>query len=105
MQPTNIALAPDLNLSTEDFVTAWNQNTDCRAMAQAQAGGSPPGQFEPLSATTIALLGGIATSLATNALYDFIKQVLIAKGITQKNRHERGDLAGWYPTGRRETRK
>jgi hypothetical protein len=76
-----LALPPDLGLSPADFVTAWNASAVCRSIAQASLASSTRAQYDPLLVGAIAVLSSIGIGLATNALYDLIKQVLTTKGV------------------------
>ena len=70
-----IALPPDLGLSPADFVSAWNEEPECRTMAEARLADSTSRQYEPFS-VGVAVLGSVSVGVATNAIYDWIKKVL-----------------------------
>ena len=77
-----IALSPDLGLSAEDFVSAWNETPECRAVAEARPDRSAAAQYGPtLLAGALAVLGGVAINIVSNALYDLIKQALARRGV------------------------
>jgi len=80
-----IALSPELGLSTADFVAAWNQAPEFRAVAEARVSESSGAQYDPaLLVGAVALLGGVALNVASNAIYDLIKQVLAKRGVRQR---------------------
>ena len=77
-----IALPPELGLSPEELVAAWNEDPECRAVAQARLDESSGTQYDPTFLAGVAVvLGNVALGIATNALYDLIKQTLIKKGV------------------------
>jgi len=76
-----LALPPDLGLSPADFVAAWNASAECCTIAQASLSSSTSAQYDPLLVAALALLSTVGIGVATNALYDLIKQVLITKGV------------------------
>jgi hypothetical protein len=80
-----IILPPDLGLSPNDFVVTWNETPECRDVAQARLAESTSAQYDPTLLTgAVAVLGSVALGLATNALYDLIKQVLVKQGIRKR---------------------
>lgn len=80
-----IVFSPDLHLNAADFVAAWNEATDCRTVAKANVSTTSPGQFDPtLFDGTMVLLGGLALNVASNALYDLIKAVLVKQGVRKR---------------------
>ena len=79
-----IALPPELGLSSEEFVAGWNEDQECRAVAQAGLAEPTSKHFDPTLATaTLAVLGSVALNVASNAIYDLIKHILIKKGVRQ----------------------
>ena len=82
-----IALPTELGISPDDFVTSWNDTPECREVAIARLAQSRPTtrSFEPgLLTGAMAVLGTVAASLGTNALYDLIKQALTRKGVRRQ---------------------
>ena len=74
---TQLALAPDLDLTPADFVAAWNETPECRAVAEARVEAAAGTQYDPLTAAAVvAVLGSIAVNVASNAIYDLIKEAL-----------------------------
>ena len=81
----HIALPPDLGLSSADFVTAWNESSTCRAVAEVRLASPAGAQFDQaLLDMAIALLSNVGIGIATNAIYDLIKQVLTKKGVHKR---------------------
>jgi hypothetical protein len=79
-----IALAPDLGVSAEEFVAEWNEAPECRALAEARLMRQVPQGF-PLDADLVqqglVLLSGAAGAvgaLALDALKDALKERLTA---------------------------
>src|SRR5919206_5302420 len=80
-----IALPPDLGLSPADFVTTWNETSECRTTAEATLSTPPGTRFDPsLLDGAIAVLSTVSVGVATNAIYDLIKQVLVKKGVHKR---------------------
>jgi hypothetical protein len=77
-----ISFDPELNIDVQEFVNAWNQHTAASQLAQAEM---PDELNRDLAAGSrfVALLGGITIGVATNALYDVIKEVTIPLITTQ----------------------
>jgi len=85
----HIAFAPDLGLSSQDFIAAWNETPEWRALAEAQLIIQPPQGF-PLDPQLVqqglVLLSGAAGvvgGLALDALKDVVKEKL-TKYLKQK---------------------
>jgi hypothetical protein len=78
-----IALSPDLNLTPTDFIAAWNEAPECRAVAEARLAKSVSAQYDPLS-VGVAALGSVAAGVAANALYALIKRIVVKKGVTKQ---------------------
>ncbi|MFQ5814822.1 MAG: hypothetical protein ACE5I2_16715 [Anaerolineae bacterium] len=77
-----IALPPELGLSSEEFVAGWNDDQDCLAIAEAGLAEPTTKQYDPTLATAaLAVLGSVALNVASNAIYDLIKHVLAKKGV------------------------
>ena len=74
-----IVLSPDLGLAPADFVAAWNEDAECRSVAEVRL----PDESVQYDLTTGIVLG-IFTGIAANALYDLIKKVLVKKGVTKE---------------------
>lgn len=89
-----IALPPDLDISPADFVTAWNETEACRAAAEATLSTQKGAAFDPTLDMAIFLLSTVSIGLATNAIYDLLKEALRKaqdrKG--HKNTHKRTQI-------------
>lgn len=72
-----IALAPDLGLRSADFVADWNATDKARAMAEARLAASSRTSYDPFLSGTVVVLSSIGLGVATNAIYDLIKHVII----------------------------
>ncbi len=81
-----IAFTPELGLNPADFVTDWNAANETRAIAEARLVSSKGNTYDPLLLGTLAVLGSIGIGVATNAIYDLIKRVIIKRG-THKHIH------------------
>jgi len=80
MQEYQIALSPGLDLAPVDFAAAWNEDIETHSIAKAHLVPSTGTHDDP---TLIAgAVISITTGLASNVLYDLIKQVLAKKGHT-----------------------
>ena len=79
-----LALPSDLGLSPADFVAAWNASAECRTIARASLSSATSAQYDPLLVGALALLSTVGIGVATNALYDLIKQVLTKKGVREQ---------------------
>jgi hypothetical protein len=78
MQEYQIALSPDLDLAPVNFAAAWNEDIETHSIARAHLVPSTGTHYDP---TLIAgALISITTGIASNALYDLIKQILAKKG-------------------------
>ena len=80
-----IAFSPDVGVSTADFVAAWNATPECQAVAEAQLGQPSHTQYDPaLLGGAVAVLGGVALGVVSNAVYDLIKNALIKQGVRKR---------------------
>jgi hypothetical protein len=70
-----IALDPSLNLSADQFATAWNADPEARAKGEAKTDlGSPKGFLDPTLATLlIGAAVGVTVNVLSAAIYDFLK--------------------------------
>jgi hypothetical protein len=81
-----LALSPDLNVRPSDFVKMWNESQEYRAVAEARLDTPGAGEYNPWIDGAIAVLTTLGGGIATNALYDWIKQALVKKGVRKKTR-------------------
>jgi hypothetical protein len=80
-----IILAPDVQISANDFAAAWNADPARRELAEADVIVPKSVQFDPaLVDGAIVLLHALALGVATNALYDLIKDVLRVNGVRKR---------------------
>ena len=81
-----IVLSPNLNISSADFVNAWNEDTEARTKAEAQLASSGAANFNPMVDMAMVVLSNVGWGIATNAIYDLIKQILVKQGV-KKHTH------------------
>ena len=78
----HIALSPDLHVNSQDFVAAWNDTAECRALAEARLVPQAPQGFpidpQLVQQGLVLLTGavGVAGGLALDALKDAVKDKL-----------------------------
>jgi hypothetical protein len=81
----HVALSPELGLSPEQFVAAWNATADCQAAAEASVTSPRSAQFDPtLLGVTLTVASSLALGVASNALYDLIPQLLAGQGVRKR---------------------
>ena|SRR5579859_5632128 len=89
MEDYYIALSPESGLSPTEFVTLWNEDEECRAVAVAQL--VPPASRQYDLTLFVGVLLGIVTSVASSAIYDLgkglITKVLTKRGAASKHIH------------------
>jgi spore coat polysaccharide biosynthesis protein SpsF (cytidylyltransferase family) len=79
-----LVLSPDLEITPEAFTVAWNETAETRSIGQIRLSQTQGAQFDMTFVAAILL--SVATNLASNALYDRIKEViqrLQDKSVTQ----------------------
>jgi hypothetical protein len=79
-----IVLSPSLELSAAEFATAWNETPECAAVGRAQETRQAGAQFDPAMQAIVEVIGMVAVGVASNALYDLIKEALFRKGVTKR---------------------
>jgi len=78
----HVALPPDLDVNSQDFVAAWNDTAECRALAEARLVPQAPQGFpidpQLVQQGLVLLTGavGVAGGLAIDALKDAVKDKL-----------------------------
>ena len=73
-QTYQIVLSPDFGILPEEFARAWNETAQARAIAEARLVEGKGTQFD---LTFVAgILIGVATNVASSAIYDLIKEVI-----------------------------
>jgi hypothetical protein len=89
--PVAIVLAPDLAISSTDFVDAWNSNaqTTVVATASADASKSPLESFplDPQVQQALIFLGGVAGGIAIDVLKETVKTFIT--DLIQRRRQQR----------------
>lgn len=82
-----VVFDPNLKVSAGSFATDWNAEPRCQAVAVAQANTEVAKGFDPLLAEVINLVViPLAMGLASNALYDLIKDILLKEGVRRQTR-------------------
>jgi len=82
MQQVQVILSPEIGMSVEEFVTAWNTSEKYHQLAQADTIDTQLRQFDSMQMAAIILtfaLGvgtGVVTDFAKDAVKDFIDQYL-----------------------------
>lgn len=74
-----IALSPALGLTPVDFVQGWNTIDEARTVAEARLTALDGRNFDPFLVGAVAVLSSVGIGIATNAIYDLIKQIVIRK--------------------------
>ena len=76
-----IALSPDLGISPDDFLEAWNEDAETRNLSEAYPMSSAGKSFDP---TLIAgIMISVGSGVASNVVYDLVKKVLDKKGVSK----------------------
>lgn len=88
-----IALSPELGLSIEDFVAAWNEDAEASEIGVAHLPETEPGMTYnlPWVDITIAILSGVGLNVASSVIYDLTKKILLKKDIKKHTRMTRID--------------
>jgi hypothetical protein len=81
-----IVLSPNLNITPSDFVDAWNEDTETHTKGEAQLASPGTANFNPMVDAAMIVLTNVGWGVATNAIYDLIKQVLVKQGV-KKHTH------------------
>jgi len=84
MNDYQIRFSPQLGINPADFVAAWNASENCRDVAEAQIDMGAAVDFDSTATKVLTLLGGIAIGVATNTIYDLIKNTVINLPTVQK---------------------
>ena len=76
-----IALSPDMDISPDDFLEAWNEDAETRNLSEAYPMSSAGKSFDP---TLIAgIMISVGSGVATNVISALIMKVLDKKGVSK----------------------
>lgn len=82
-----LVLDPDLGVGAGRFAAAWNERPACRQQATAQVAADAAKGYDPLGAELVLLIAvPLLVNLASNALYDLIKEALLGAGVRRRTR-------------------
>ena len=80
-----LALDPTLAVAPGEFAAAWNADPNCRRIAAAELQPGQPGAYDPFAVSILTLVVvPLAVGVATNALYDLIKDLLVQQGVRKR---------------------
>jgi hypothetical protein len=74
-----IVLSPEFKINPDAFLSAWNDDADCRDIALAERVDQPPAGFPIDPGTVLIFLGGVATTIATSVVTNLINKLLERK--------------------------
>ena len=77
-----VILSPELSITPEAFIAAWNADPACRDTAPAVRVDAPPAGYPLDPATVLVFLGGVATTIATGVITNLISDLLKQKFFT-----------------------
>jgi hypothetical protein len=81
-----LVFGSSLEITPADFVTTWNEEASTQEVAQAELVPSPIKSFNgPVLDTVLLVANSVVLPIATNALYELIKSVVVKK---KKNKHK-----------------
>ena len=76
-----IAVSPELDLTVEEFVAAWNDDPECKNTATAHSGQPTNSAYiDPVTMLVIPILVGVVSGVGANLLSDLIKRPFMKKG-------------------------
>ncbi|MDP6453049.1 MAG: hypothetical protein QF898_07050 [SAR202 cluster bacterium] len=78
-----VVLAPQIEISADDFSQEWNQTPECREVAEARIDETNTRQYDP-TLGVITVLASVGVSVASAALYDLIKSTLFKRGVRKQ---------------------
>lgn len=85
MENYYVALSPEIGLSPAEFVSAWNEEEECRAVAFARL--APPASRQYDFNLFADILLGLVTNITSSALYDLIKKSLARQKVPKEHIH------------------
>ena len=74
-----IVLSPEFSINPDAFLSAWNDDVDCRDIALAERLDQPPAGYPIDPGTALVFLGGVATTIATSVVTNLINKQLERK--------------------------
>jgi hypothetical protein len=74
-----IVFSPEFNINPDAFLSAWNDDVECRDTALAERLDQPPAGFPIDPGTVLIFLGGVATTIATSVVTNLINKLLERK--------------------------
>jgi uncharacterized protein YjhX (UPF0386 family) len=82
-QTYQIALSPDLDITSEEFTNAWNETPEARALAEARLIEAEEKQFDAalIAGILISVGTGVASNLLTDLITDVIQRLRNKKGV------------------------
>jgi len=87
MNNYQIRFDPRLEINSAVFIRNWNDTQDCRDVAEAEVK-SDAANYDMGSA--FVLLSDVAIGVATNTIYDFLKQTIVSNKVVQDFLEKRG---------------
>jgi hypothetical protein len=87
-----VVFAPNLEVNAGNFAANWNAEPRCREVGAAQAAIGTAKSYDPLLAEVISqVVIPVAIGIASNALYDLIKDILLKQGVRRRTQiiHQR----------------
>src|SRR6266487_3886758 len=85
MEEYFLVLSPEIGLSPREFVSAWNEEEECRTVAIAHSL-TPAGRQYDLNLFADILLA-LVTNIASSTLYDLIKKTVARGKVSHKHIH------------------
>ncbi|HVB75545.1 MAG TPA: hypothetical protein VNE38_18515 [Ktedonobacteraceae bacterium] len=73
-QTYQVALSPDLDITPEEFASAWNEGSETRDLATAHFSEENASQF--IDPMLVAALLSIPATVTSSVIYDLIKDVI-----------------------------
>ncbi len=70
-----IALSPELGISAEEFMAAWNDTLECKDIALAELREEPPAGFSEPSSVLI-FLSGVVSTVTLNVISNLITKII-----------------------------
>ena len=79
-----IVLSPEFKINPDAFLSAWNDDVDCRDIALAERLDQPPAGYPIDPGTALVFLGGVATTIATSVVTNLINKLLERKFLNKE---------------------